>query len=272
MDLNDEEEISTKPRGNYSEKYCDNDLLEAIEKVRTNEMSYGAASKTYNVPKTTLHNRMRKPENHPKGATTTLSKDQEKELADWVLIHADFGDPRTKQDIIIAAAEIAQLDANPSNNFKNGTPTSGWYDGFLKRHPLLRARTPQGISKASAINTRDDFAGLWRNIYKYFEKTNQLELLNKPELWWNADETYFEKDKIPRKVVARRGAKRVSRREMGPPKSNTTVTYAFSAAGDYVEPLITLKDSNSSVAEIAFALGCKYSSNFVNLEILPKPT
>ncbi|KAJ6639201.1 hypothetical protein Bhyg_11943 [Pseudolycoriella hygida] len=49
--------------------------------------------------------------------------------------------------------------------------------------------------------------------------------------------------------------KRVSRREMGPPKANTTVTYAFSAAGDYVEPLITLKDSSSSVAEIAFALG-----------------
>lgn len=86
---------------------------------------------------------------------------------------------------------------------------------------------------------------------------NQLDLLNKPELWWNADETCLEKDKIPKKVIARRGAKRVSRREMGPPKANTTVIYPFSEAGDYVEPLITLEDSNSSVGEIAFALGCK---------------
>lgn len=91
----------------------------------------------------------------------------------------------------------------------------------------------------------------------FLKKNNQLDLLNEPALWWNADETCFEKDKIPKKVVARRGVKRVSRREMGPPKANTTVTYAFSAAGDHVEPLITLNDISSTVAEIAFALGCK---------------
>ncbi len=258
MELNSyEEEISLKRRGQYAEKYTPDALREAIRRISNNEMSYGAASKIYNVPKATLHHKMKHPENCPKGATTVLTKEQEDELAEWVLLHADFGDPRTKQDIMIAAAEIAQLDTDSSNKFKNGIPTSGWMEGFLKRHPLCRERTPQSISKASAINSRDDFSGLWRNIYNYFEKTNQLPLLNRPELWWNADETCFEKDKIPKKVIARKGMKRVSRREMGPPKSNTTVTYAFSAAGDHVEPLITLKDSNSSVAEIAFALGCK---------------
>lgn len=258
MDFNCEEEGNApKLRGQYAEKYSQEDLREAIEKIRNNEMSYGAASKIYNVPKATLHNKMKNPENCPRGATTILSKDQENELSEWILLHSDFGDPRTKQDIVIAAAEIAQLDSGSSGNFKNGIPSSGWVDGFLKRHPKCSYRTPQSISKASAINTRDDFAGLWRNIYGYFERTNQLDLLDKPELWWNADETCFEKNKVPRKVIARRGAKRVSRREMGPPKANTTVTYAFSASGDFVEPLITLKDSNSSVAEIAFSLGCK---------------
>ncbi|KAJ6648201.1 hypothetical protein Bhyg_03428, partial [Pseudolycoriella hygida] len=250
-------------RGRYSEKYTQDNLREAVEKIRSNEMSYGAASQIYNIPKTNLHNKLKKPKNLPKGSTTVLSKEQESELADWILLHADFGDPRTKQDIILAAAEIAQLDSSTSG-FKNGIPTSGWIRGFMTRHPLCRYKTPQSISKASAINTRDDFAGLWRNIYKYFEKTDQLDLLNRPELWWNADETCFEKDKVPRKVVARRGAKRVSRREMGPPKANTTVTYAFSAAGDYVEPLITLKDSVSTEAEIAFtlgALGANYGLN-----------
>lgn len=262
MDQNcDEEEIYQKPRGNYAEKYTQDGLREAIEKIINNEMSYGAASKIYNIPKATLHHKMRHPVNCPKGASTVLTKEQEDELADWILLHADFGDPRTKQDIVIAAAEISQLDS--SNKFKNGIPSSGWMEGFLNRHPLCRERTPQSISKASAINTKDDFAGLWRNIYNYFEKIGQLGLLNNPELWWNADETCFEKDKIPKKVIARRGAKRVSRREMGPPKANTTVTYAFSAAGDYVEPLITLKDSNSSVAEIAFALGCKTNFRFL---------
>lgn len=253
----DEDGEIPKSRGQYSEKYTQNHLREAIEKIKNNEMSYGAASKIYNVPKTTLHNKMKNPDNCPKGATTILSKDQEKELAEWVLLNADYGDPRTKEDIMVAAADIAKLDQDPSNHFKNGIPTSGRIDGFLKRHPECRYRKPQAISKASAINSKDDFAGLWRNIYNYFERNNQLELLNKPELWWNADETAFDKDKVPKIVVARRGAKRVSRKEMGPPKDKTTVTYAFSAAGDYVEPLITLKDSSSSVAEVAYALGCK---------------
>lgn len=262
MEFEDEEtEFVAKVRGPYAEKYTQEGLREAVEKIRNNELSYGAASKTYNIPKATLHHKMRNPEPIPKSATTILSKEQEDELAAWALLHADFGDPRTKQDIMIAAAEIAQLDDTPGK-FKNGIPTSGWMEGFLNRHPLCRERTPQSISKASAINTKDDFSGLWRNIYNYFEKTNQLDLLNKPECWWNADETYFEKDKVPRKVIARKGVKRVSRREMGPPKANTTVTYAFSASGDYVEPLITLKDSNSSVAEIAFALGCKNCVSF----------
>lgn len=157
----DEEEIFPRQRGQYAEEYTKDGLREAIEKIRNNEMSYGAASKVYNVPKTTLHNKMTNPENCPKGATTILPKEQEQKLADWILLHADFGDPRTKQDIIIAAAEIAELGADPSKQFKNKVPTSGWFDGFLKRHPMCRYRTPRGISKASVINTKDDFAGLW---------------------------------------------------------------------------------------------------------------
>lgn len=258
MDLNCDAENYPKYRGQYSQKYSKDDVQVAVERIKKNELSYGAASKLYNIPKATLHNKIKHPENCPKGATTILSKDQESELAEWILLHADFGDPRTKHDIILAASEIAQLDGGTSISFKNGLPTSGWMEGFLQRHPECRLRTPQGISKASAINTRDDFAGLWRNIYSYFKRNEQLDLLDKPAHWWNADETNFEKDKIPKKVVARKGAKRVSRREMGPPKDNTTVTYAFSADGDYVEPLITLKDSNASVAEIAFSLGSKY--------------
>lgn len=40
----DFEEITPKLRGQYSEKYTKESLREAIEKIRTNEMSYGAAS------------------------------------------------------------------------------------------------------------------------------------------------------------------------------------------------------------------------------------
>lgn len=252
-----EDESQGAKRGKYSTKYTESDLQEAVQKIRNQEMSYGAASQMYKVPKATLFNKTKNEHNGPRGATTILTKVQEDELADWILLHQQYGDPRTKRDIILAAGEIAKLDEDSSKHFKNGVPTSGWVEGFLKRYPMISYRTPEAISKASAPNTKEDFAGLWRNIYGYLERTDQLDLLHKPEIWWNSDETSFDKDPVPRKVLARKGTKRVHRREMGNPKENTTVTYAFSAAGDHVEPLITLKDSNSSIAEISFALGCK---------------
>lgn len=246
-------------RGQYAKNYTEVALKEAIEKIRNNEMSYGEASHIYNVPKTTLHNKMKNANVSRRGATTTLSSSQENELAEWILLHQQYGDPRTKHDMIVAAGEIAQLDDNDSKHFKNGLPTTGWAECFLKRHPEIVEREPEAISKASAINTKEDFSKLWRNIYCNFQKKNQLDLLNKPEHWWNADETNFPMDPMPKKVLARKGSKNVHRREQGPPKANTTVTYCFSAAGDSVEPLITLKNSISTVAEIAFALGCKFN-------------
>lgn len=243
-------------RGQYYQ-YSKANLQDAVEKIRNNEMSYGEASRFYNVPKTTLYNKMQNKHNNRRGATTTLSKTQEDELAEWILKHQEYGDPRTKQDIINTACQIAKLDDDSSNHFKNGLPSAGWVEGFLKRYPHIVYRKPEAISKAAAINTKEDFSKLWRNIYGFLEKTNQLDLLHKPENWWNADETSFPKDPIPKRVLARKGCKNVHRREQGAPKSNTTFTYAFSAAGDYMEPLITLKDSASNISDVAFACGCE---------------
>lgn len=65
-------------------------------------MSYGAASQIYNNHNHN-HNHMKCDRNSPRGTTTTLTKDQEDELADWILLHQQYGNPRTKQDINIAA-------------------------------------------------------------------------------------------------------------------------------------------------------------------------
>lgn len=252
----DDKEGAFEGRGQYYQYQTDK-LEEAVEKIRNNQMSYGEASRIYGVPKTTLYNKIQNTHNSRRGATTTLTKTQEDELAEWILKHQEYGDPRTKQDIINAACQIAQLDEETSKHFKNGLPTAGWVEGFLKRYPHIVFRKPESISKAAAVNTKEDFSTLWRNIYSFMEKTNQLDLLHKPEHWWNADETSFPMDPIPRRVLARKGCKNVHRCERVSPKSNTTFTYAFSAAGDYIEPLITLKDSASNIAEIAFACGCK---------------
>lgn len=254
-DMYEDDQIETK-RSKYSMTYSKQDLMDAVEKVKTKAMSIGGASAVYKIPKTTLHRYINNFVGKPRGLTPTLTKDEESELAEWLLLHQRYGDPRSKLDVQIVAGEIAALNSSKSR-FKNGLPTSGWVERFLKRHPHISLRTPESLSRASSINTQEDFAGLWRNIYSHLEKNNQLDLLNKPEQWWNADETGFDKDVMPLKVFARKGSKNVYRVEKAKPKDRTTVTYAFSAAGDHAEPLLTFKDSVSTLQEIAYALGCK---------------
>lgn len=46
-------------------------------------MSYGEASRFYNVPKTTIYNKMQNTHNSRRGATTTLTKAQVDEIAEF---------------------------------------------------------------------------------------------------------------------------------------------------------------------------------------------
>lgn len=144
--------------------YSESDMEVALEKIKTKELTYGAASLIYKIPKTTLFNKVQQPVNLRRGNSTTLTKGQEDELAQWIFLYAACGDPRTKRDIQIAAGDIANLDSDTTKHFKNGMPTTGWIDGFLKRYPDVVYRTPEVLSKSSSMNSREDFAKMWRNI------------------------------------------------------------------------------------------------------------
>lgn len=91
-----------------------------------------------------------------------------------------------------------------------------------------------------------------------FEKTDDLEtLFNRPEAWWNVDETCFVFNSTPRKVYAARGARNVHNIERGKPKANVTCTYAVSADGTFIPPLVTFKESFSRMTEAAYVSGSK---------------
>lgn len=90
----------------------------------------------YKVPKTTLRRNIKDSVAKPRGSITTLTKDEETELKEWILLHQTYGDPRTKMDIQIVAGEIAALDSS-KRRFKNVIPTSGWVERFLERHPII---------------------------------------------------------------------------------------------------------------------------------------
>lgn len=98
----DDQENVFCSRGQYY-NYPKDSIQEAVEKIRNNEMSYGEASRVYGIPQTTLYNKTYNTFPNSRGAKTTLTKAQEDELAQWILKHQEYGDPRTKQDIMNTA-------------------------------------------------------------------------------------------------------------------------------------------------------------------------
>jgi hypothetical protein len=246
-----------KVRGKYYSKYNELELQNALNEIANCDLSVGEASKKFNIPLRTLRDRVNGKHNSKHGNSTTLKAGDEKELAEYILNLASLGSPLTKQQILKSAGEIAALDPDETKHFKNNLPSSGWLLGFMKRNPEIAKRTPEALGKASAIHTAEDFLKFFTSVWDYFDKNNILYLLERPELWWNADESGFELNPIPKKVYAAKGTKSVHMIERGNPKANVTATYCVSGTGEMIEPLLTFKSSLSTMTDIAYAAGCK---------------
>lgn len=238
----------------YFKNYSENDLQLALEEVRNNCLTCYAAAKKFNIPKETLRKRVKGLSSGKHGAEKVLSEEQERELEEWILLHAANGSPKTRKEISKAAGEIAALHPDSLKHFKEGRPGKTWLKLFLKRHPSISQRTPVAFSSV----TPEGLKRFFDRVYNQLKKENKLLLLDRPDLWWNCNESGFELNPMPKKVFAIRGGKTVHDVEHGKPKEMITATYAVSADGKFVEPLVTFKKSLSILAEIANAMGCKY--------------
>lgn len=246
----------------YFKKYSECDLQKAIAEVKDKKLSCNAAANKFNIPEKTLRTRLAGKTSTQHGASKILSDDEEKQLVKWIILCANSGQPKTKEEILKTAGDFANLNPNPTKHFKNGKPGKDWFKSFSQRNPEISRRKPEAIGRAAASVTEGAIRNFFVTIYKQFEAMNQLELLNEPSQWWNCDETNFPENPIPSKVYAQRGSEVVYNVERGRPKANITCTYSFSADGHFIEPLITFKNSVSSIVDIAYAMGCKYKSMF----------
>lgn len=250
---------------NKKEKSYSSDALEkAVKLVQDKEMTAYAAAKSFTIPITSLRDKLHGKHPGSTGRNTVLTPEEEVELVDWLIECAEMGDPKMKWEILNAAAEIVKLRNDPKRSFKNDLPTVQWLNGLLQRHPRVSIRTPETISRASAVVSKSNIErfveGLQNWLKQHFSEDDLNELLNDPSRWANTDETGFELNARAKKVYARKGAKTVYRVDSSKPKEKVTVTYTFLADGTMINPMVTFKDSCCKIQDIAYALGSKYSS------------
>lgn len=258
--------LNAKERGKYFQSYTNQDLLAAIDEVKNKKMTISSISKQFNIPKTTIFNRIKGLTTSDHGKKQVLDPETERKLVEWIVLCAKMGDPRTKDQLLQAAAECSKLVCKKSKGFKNELPTSKWLSCFIKRNPAVSFRTPSSLSRASANVSKQDIINFIENFKLQLEDMlgeNLQTLLKDPSAWGNCDETGFELNPVPPKVLAKKGAKNVYRVETAKPKERISVMFTFLADGRCFTPQLILKKSLSTIADIAFASGGKKSLKYL---------
>jgi len=108
-----------------------------------------------------------------------------------------------KRDTVMEMAFMIAEKTHENHPFTDGKAGHAWFEGFLRRHPKLTIRSLQALSYSRAIcanrETVDEFFGKLGSIY------GRLNLISKPTLIFNCDETGISIVHKPAKVLAELG-------------------------------------------------------------------
>lgn len=192
-------------------------------------MSLRGAQKKFNVPKSTLFEKIKgnitaKCRSGPKSILSTV---EEASITDWAIKCSSRGQPRTPLDIRFAAKAIIEKFPRKSV-FKDNLPSHTWYQSFLRRNSSLKARKPEALSASSANVSEEDLKGWWTNIDQYLEENNLKHIMNCPERIANCDESMFEFNPKPGKVLVEKSSKNSYMSQMSGNKNCCTVLHTVS--------------------------------------------
>ena len=227
-------QISAKRR-----KY-DNTLVDqAVSLVKSGSLTLGEASRRYQIPKTTLHDRVHnKYKSDHIGAKTALTQSEKQRIANWSLHMSRIGYGRTRQELCGIVKKILHEDGRKTPFIEN-KPGRQWVRGYFKCHPELTLRTTVQLGKERAVISKQKIHQWFSNFQAYI--TNEVKdpnLLNDPSRIYNADESGFSL--CPHKnskVVGCKGAP-VVYHYGNSDKTQMTVMAAVSASGHFITPMI----------------------------------
>ena len=198
-------------------------MLQAVEAIKEGTLGLNEASRSYQVPRSTLRDRITGRVMHGKksGPKPYLSSEEEKELVTFLKQAASIGYGKTKKEVLAMVQKTF-----------NG---EGWWSRFMSRNPKLSLRTADPLSKARADAVTQD------KIDKYFkllESTlEEHDLADKPHRIYNVDESGMPLEHKQPKRIAERGMKKFYGRSSGN-KAQITIVACASATGVALPPMV----------------------------------
>lgn len=183
-------------------KLWNKDNLElAYQSYMRKEFTLRQASEAYDVPKSTLHDRVtgKVPFDKNSGPEKYLTDAEEAELVNFIVECAKLGYARSRKDVLALVQEVVRSKG------KEAVVTGGWWESFKRRHPNITLRSAESLTYARAVAS--DPAILDR-YYDLLERTLiENDLIDKPCQVYNCDETGIPLAPKPVKVVTTKNDK-----------------------------------------------------------------
>lgn len=167
-----------------------------------------------------------------------FNENQENELASYVIKCSKMCYGRTTKDTRNLAYEMAHLNSIkiPANWHRTKMAGIDWLYGFLKRHPNLSIRQPEGcsLSRASSFNEHN-VKIFFDNLEKVYGRSPKF---SDGTRIYNLDETATTTVHRPKKVLSAKGTKQVSQCTSGERGVLITSCCIISASGNTLPPVM----------------------------------
>ncbi|XP_058840103.1 uncharacterized protein LOC131695592 [Topomyia yanbarensis] len=199
------------------------------------------AEKHHGIPTATVRYRLsNKFKNKGRtGPFPVLTDREEIEIVYWLQQMERKGFPISRNCLISKVSSFLEAHPRP-NPFRDNIPGRRWVKCFMKRHPQISFRTPEGVTSASAKVSEHNIREWFKTVSEYLAENELSDVLNDPSRVFNGDESGFCINPIPKRVIATKGNKNVSIVEPANSKQNITVLFSFAADGTVVPPDVIL--------------------------------
>lgn len=159
----------------------------------------------------------------------------ELQLKEYILFSSKIYYGLTPKNIRELAYELAlanQLKL-PDYWIENKIASKEWFTSYMKRHPTLSIREPEGTSLSRATSFNRHNVGIFFNNLKCVLEKHKFE--NKDV--WNADETGIQTVQRPGKIVTEKGSRQVAKATSAERGATLTVATAVNAIGNAIPPM-----------------------------------
>ena len=221
---------TTARNGRYK-MYDVQTMQQALDEIEKG-MSIRRAAEAYNIPKSTLGDMVSgKSSIGARSGCAILSCAEEQELCTFLVEAAKIGYPRTCQQAIAIAQEIADKKGIDS------TVTKGWWQSYCARFPQLTLRSSVPLTKARHRATDPAVLDTYYDIL--YECLSDNEILDEPATIYNCDETGLPINPASHQVITTVGSKNTFTITDGT-KGQYTVLACTCATGTAIPPFIVL--------------------------------